>query len=206
MLSADISCWLKLLKLSGVKSGSPKARIVAISLLLKRVHTNTKKAARKGAPKKAAAKKTAQKKTAPKKAAAKKPAAKQVVRPRPAERDVALGHPRGAVNQDLSVHEMKHFASARRASVPPDPDRPRVRPGNAQRAEAIQEIVECSVFGPPAAPPGKPRRAKSAPEKPAKEKAAPAKKAAKKARATKKAAAPPEGDAPKPKRKKKASA
>jgi hypothetical protein len=115
----------------------------------------TKKAARKGAPKKAAAKKTAKKKTAPKKAAAKKPAAKQVARPRPAERDVALGQPRGAVNQDLSVHEMKHFASARRASVPPDPDRPRVRPGNAQRAEAIEEIVECSVFGPPAAPPGK---------------------------------------------------
>src|SRR3984885_10278638 len=83
------------------------------------------------------------------------------------------------------------------------------RPGDAAPMALIQ-LVDGPAGQAPSAPapqaPGKPRRAKSAPEKPAKEKAAPAKKAAKKARATKKAAAPPEGDAPKPKRKKKASA
>jgi large subunit ribosomal protein L17 len=83
------------------------------------------------------------------------------------------------------------------------------RPGDAAPMALIQ-LVDGPAAQPASAPapqaPGKPRRAKSAPEKPAKEKAAPAKKAAKKARATKKAEAPPEGDAPKPKRKKKASA
>ncbi len=114
----------------------------------------TKKAARKSTAKKVAAKKTAAMKSAAKKPAAKKPAAKKAARPAPAERDAALAQPRGAVNQDLSVEEMKHFALARVAKAPPDADRPGARAENAQSADSVEEVVECSVFGPPAAPPG----------------------------------------------------
>lgn len=76
-----------------------------------------KTAAPKRAPKKAAAKKSEVKK-----AATKKPAAKKVARSRHADRDVASGRPRVAVNQDLSVDAMNDFASARRAEVPPHKD------------------------------------------------------------------------------------
>jgi hypothetical protein len=106
-----------------------------------------KKATRKGAVKKASAKKssarrTGAKKSAGKKFAAKKSAAKRATRPRPETKKVAPGHPPIAVNQDLSVDEMKHLASARRAAASPP-------------SEAVDEIVECSIFGPPAAPPGR---------------------------------------------------
>jgi hypothetical protein len=116
-----------------------------------------KTAVRKGAAKKAAAKPTARKSATPKrapkkaaakkriaakKAAAKKPAAKQVARSTPAHHHAASGRPRGAVNQDLSVDEMKHFAAARRSE-------------NVQPVGATKDLVECSVFGPPSAPPGK---------------------------------------------------
>jgi hypothetical protein len=153
-----------------------------------------KTAAPKRAPKKAAAKKSEVKK-----AATKKPAAKKVARSRHADRDVASGRPRVAVNQDLSVDAMNDFASARRAEVPPHKDHlqalgagdgrplqnPLARPGlkgssrtegtSAKKAarkaapspprgkpkveakispasppaSAIEEIIECSVFGPP---------------------------------------------------------
>ena len=68
----------------------------------------TKKAVRKGAAKIAAAKKTA-----PKKTAAKRSAARKAARPTSAARDAARGRRHIAVNPDLSVDEMKHFASAR---------------------------------------------------------------------------------------------
>ncbi len=111
-----------------------------------------KKTVRKGAAEKTAVKKTAAKKTAAK--ATRKSPAKKAARPAPAERDAAPGQPRGAVNQDLSVDEMKYFASARRAEAPPDADHPPARAENAQSADSLEEVVECSVFGPPAAPPG----------------------------------------------------
>jgi TIR domain len=72
---------------------------------------------------------------------AKEAAAKKAASPSPAEQEVASRQPRGAVNQDLSVHEMKHFASARRAKS----NRP---------VGATEDVVECSVFGPPTAPRG----------------------------------------------------
>jgi hypothetical protein len=81
--------------------------------------------------------------------------AKEAARPRPAELDAASRAPRGAINQDLSVDEMKDFASARRADALPDADRPRVRSEAVQSASAPEDMVECSVFGPPSAPPGK---------------------------------------------------
>src|ERR1700733_1257045 len=79
------------------------------------------------------------------------------------------------------------------------------RPGDAAPM-ALMQLVDGPAAQPASAPhtPAPSRRAKSAPEKPPKEKAAPAKKAAaKKAPAKKKKV---ESDAPKPKRKKKASA
>ena len=79
------------------------------------------------------------------------------------------------------------------------------RPGDAAPL-ALMQLVDGPAAHPASAPhtPAPSRRAKSAPEKPPKEKAAPAKKAAaKKAPAKKKKV---ESDAPKPKRKKKASA
>jgi large subunit ribosomal protein L17 len=84
------------------------------------------------------------------------------------------------------------------------------RPGD-NAPMALMQLVDAPVAQAAAAPQdgatAKSRRAKSAPEKAEKEKAAPAKKAAaKKAPAKKKAQAAPEDDAPKPKRKKKASA
>jgi large subunit ribosomal protein L17 len=85
------------------------------------------------------------------------------------------------------------------------------RPGDAAPM-ALMQLVDGPAARPASAsePQGsaKPRRAKGASEKAAKEKAAPAKKAAaQKAPARKKKAeAAPEDDAPKPKRKKKASA
>jgi hypothetical protein len=120
----------------------------------------TKKAVRKGAAKKPATRKTAPKKAAAKKpaakkAAAKRPAAEKAARPTPAERHAARGRRPVAVNQDLSVHEMGRFASARRTEVAPDAHRRRARSENAEPAHSVEEIVECSVFGPPAPPPGK---------------------------------------------------
>jgi hypothetical protein len=126
------------------------------------VRTGTgNKAAAKAAPRKGVTKKTGRKaavriapmkKTAAKKTAAKKPAAKRAVRPTPEERSAARGKLHIAVNQDLSVEEMKHFASA----APPAAGRRRARFENAHPAAGtINEIVECSVFGPPSAPPGK---------------------------------------------------
>ena len=49
---------------------------------------------------------------------------------------------------------MKHFASARGDEAPPDLDRRRAPSEDAHPADSVEEIVECSVFGPPAAPPG----------------------------------------------------
>ena len=139
---------------SARKSGAKKKPAKKAAAKTKARRSVTKKAARKSAAKKVAAKKTAAMKSAAKKPAAKKPAAKKAARPAPAERDAALAQPRGAVNQDLSVEEMKHFALARVAKAPPDADRPGARAENAQSANSVEEVVECSVFGPPAAPPG----------------------------------------------------
>jgi hypothetical protein len=101
-----------------------------------------KKTAGKGAAKKAAAKRTSAKRTA-----AKKPAGKKAPRRAPEKRSATRARPRIAANQDLSVDEMKHLALTPGVVAPPDADR--------QPAEDVEEIVECSVFGPPAAPPGK---------------------------------------------------
>ena len=86
--------------------------------------TVTKKAVRKVAATKRAEKETATKTTAGKKTAAKKATAKRAARPNRDTGEVASGQSRGAVNQDLSIDEMKRFTSARRAEVPPDEDDP----------------------------------------------------------------------------------
>jgi hypothetical protein len=101
----------------------------------------TKKAVRKGAARINPAKKFAPKKPAAKKTFARRRAAEEAEGPTKARQAVARKRWRRAVNQDLSVDEMQHLASARRAAT-------------SAPAEAVDEIVECSVFGPPAAPPG----------------------------------------------------
>jgi hypothetical protein len=115
----------------------------------------TKTAAPEGAGKKGGARKTAARNSVPKKAAPKgaakkaaanrpaveKPAVKKAARPIPAPQAVARGRARIAVNQDLSVDEMKRFAAVRAAEAP--------------STDPVGDMVECSVFGPPAAPPGK---------------------------------------------------
>ena len=58
------------------------------------------------------------------------------------------------VNPDLSVDKMKELASARRSAAPPETDHPHAGSGNAKSADSVKDSVECSVFGPPAAPPG----------------------------------------------------
>ena len=119
-----------------------------------------KKATRRGAAKrpagkKAAAKKSAAKTSAPRKAAARKtttkPANKNAGRPASTARRPARRVP---VNPDLSVDKMKELASARRSAAPPETDHPHARSGNAKSADSVKDNVECSVFGPPAAPPG----------------------------------------------------
>jgi hypothetical protein len=109
---------------------------------------------KEGAAKKVVAKKSAAKRSAVRRPAAKKPAARKAARPTPEERNAARARLR-IVNQDLSVDEMKDLASARRAGVLPAAGRPGVRAEAVQSAEVVDEIVECSVFGPPSAPPGK---------------------------------------------------
>ena len=112
-------------------------------------------AAKKPAGKKAAAKKSAAKTSAPRKAAARKttrkPANKNAGRPASAAQRPARRVP---VNPDLSVDKMKALASARRSAAPPETDHPHARSGNAKSADSVKDNVECSVFGPPAAPPG----------------------------------------------------
>ena len=49
---------------------------------------------------------------------------------------------------------MKELASLRRSATPPETDHPHARFGNAKSADSVEDNVECSVFGPPAAPPG----------------------------------------------------
>ena len=49
---------------------------------------------------------------------------------------------------------MKALASAQRSAAPPETDHPHARSGNAKSADSVKDNVECSVFGPPAAPPG----------------------------------------------------
>jgi hypothetical protein len=128
----------------------------------------TKKAVRKGAAKTAAAGKATRLKVALESAlmmlrhfevagltAEHASAAKKAGRPTPGERNTAGGPPRIAVNQGLSVHEMRHLAWACAADASPNADRPRVRSETVQPADAVEDKVECSVFGPPAAPPGK---------------------------------------------------
>jgi hypothetical protein len=119
-----------------------------------------KKATRRGAAKrpagkKAAAKKSAAKTSAPRKAAARKttrkPANKNAGRSASAARRPARRVP---VNPDLSVDKMKELASARRSAAPPETDHPHARSGNAKSADSVKDNVECSVFGPSAAPPG----------------------------------------------------
>jgi TIR domain len=77
-----------------------------------------KKTARKGTAKKLSAKKTAAKKTA-----AKKPAAKKAARPKPEARSAAASHPRGTVNQNLSVQETSLRARAKRSLRAPTPSK-----------------------------------------------------------------------------------
>ncbi len=129
-----------------------------------------KRAGRKGAARRTAARKTVTKKAAAntkapqgaatkrptaKKTAAKKPAAKKAAKPAPVEQDVAPGPLHAAANKDLSVDAMKHFALARRTDPKPNEERQRAGSESALPAGAAEQIVECSVFGPPAAPPGK---------------------------------------------------
>jgi hypothetical protein len=108
----------------------------------------------KAGPKKSAPKKAAAKKVAAKETAAKKPAAKKAARPMPEARSARGSHPRVIVNPDLSVDEMKRFASARNGARPGD-DHPGAGFVTAPSAEPAEDMVECSVFGPPSAPPGK---------------------------------------------------
>jgi hypothetical protein len=167
-------------KTAGKFAGTRKAATKAIAKKTPARKGVTKNGVRKRAAR-TAPKKTATKKPVAKKSATKKPAAKHAAKPRPAERDVASGQPRGAVNQDLSVNEMRHFASARRvdanpprthsetvqsanfktetitnvpaAAVPPA-SAPNARSHQGFEADPLEDAVECSVFGPLAAPPG----------------------------------------------------
>jgi hypothetical protein len=114
-----------------------------------------KKATRRGAAKRPAGKKAAAKKSAPRKTAARKttrkPASKNAGRSASAAPHAARRVP---VNPDLSVDKMKELASARRSAAPPETDHPHAGSGDAKSADSVKDNVECSVFGPPAAPPG----------------------------------------------------
>jgi TIR domain/Histone H1-like nucleoprotein HC2 len=135
---------------SGTKTAAPKGagrKAAAKATARKSV---AKKTARKGAAEKIPVKKTAAKKTA-----ARKPAANKAARPTLEAQSAAGSYPRIAVNQHLSVDEMKHFARARRDEATPHANIPRAGSENAQPADPVDDAVECSVFGPAAAPPGK---------------------------------------------------
>ena len=115
-----------------------------------------KKATRRGAAKKPAGKKAAAKKSAAKTSAPRKAAARKTTR-KPANMNAgrsASTARRVPVNPDLSVDKMKELASLRRSATPPETDHPHARFGNAKSADSVKDNVECSVFGPPAAPPG----------------------------------------------------
>jgi len=110
-----------------------------------------KKATRRGAAKKPAGKKAAAKKSAPRKTAARKTTGKAANKKAGRSASAARRVP---VNPDLSVDKMTELASARRSAAPPETDHPHARSGNAKSADSVKDKVECSVFGPPAAPPG----------------------------------------------------
>jgi TIR domain/Histone H1-like nucleoprotein HC2 len=138
--------------------------------------TVAKKAVRKGASKKSVAKtfvaKTGGKKTPLKKSPTRK-AGKTAAAVRPSgffgqqfqvsmpqqqqiqqmEQQDQQIEPKRPINKDLSVDEMKEFASARR-SARPAKDQPLVSLAVGPSATPTEDMVDCSVFGPPTAPPG----------------------------------------------------